>query len=52
MGFLKVTCRNCDTFVTDFLKLKDVHSKTITFGSLRAEGIRFGGGKMVLPGRT
>ena len=41
-GFLKVACRKCDTFVTDFRKLKDVISKTITFGGLRAEVTRFG----------
>ena len=30
-GFLKVACVKCETFVTDFQKLKDAVSKTITF---------------------
>ena len=37
-GFLKVTCWKCDTFVTDFQKLKDVLSKTITFEGLESWG--------------
>ena len=32
--------------------MKDVLSKTITFGSLRAEGTRFGGGDPCLLGPT
>ena len=32
--------------------MKDVLSKTITFGSLRAEGIRFGGGDPLVLGPT
>ena len=32
--------------------MKDVLSKTITFGSLRAEGTRFGGGDPLLQGPT
>ena len=35
--FLKVACRKCDTFVTDFRKLKDVLTKTITLEGLKLE---------------
>ena len=43
-GFLNVACRKCDTFVTDFQKIKDVFSKTMRFGGLRAEATPFGDG--------
>ena len=33
MGFWRSHADKCDTFVTDFQKLKDVRSKTIIFSS-------------------
>ena len=44
--------RNCNTFVTNFQKSKDLQSINLTFGSLRSEGTRFGGGDPFLQGPT